>query len=104
MNAQEFVLEGLDTVVPVHRDRVRLLRGNDPKGYASRAVSANDEGGTPVCAHAPNLLERYREDPFSMRQEIERRVHRARNQEIHAFFARLLRCIGATLVRTGGDE
>ena len=107
MSAAEFVLGKNETLklnverktaVPVHRGNVRPLRLNVPKDRLAKAggvVPLEDEGDATITAHAPTLLELYREDPIAVRQEIERRVHRARNEEIRAFLARFFSAPGA---------
>ena len=62
------------------KDRIVNTGGALPLGGAGAAV---------ITAYQPALLELYRQDPVAVREQITRRAHRARNEDIRAFFARL---------------
>jgi hypothetical protein len=101
MSAQEFVLGKLemlkldaarDDTVRVRSGDVWLTRHNDPNDHimkASHAMPLNGTGLTLITACQPTLLELYRQNPAAVRKAVECQAHRARNEAIHAIFARL---------------
>jgi hypothetical protein len=103
MSAQEFVLGKSEMLkldvgdrakVGVHSGDVWLTQHNDPNDNivkTGHAMPLSGEGVTINMAYQPTLLELYRQDPIAVRKQIERQAHRARNEDIRAFFARLFR-------------
>jgi hypothetical protein len=101
MSARGFVL-GMNETPKLNAERgaavrvrcsdVRPTRHKDPKDGTLNigdAVGPGGGGAARITAHQPTLLELYRQDPVALCEQITRRVHRARNDDIRAFFARL---------------
>jgi hypothetical protein len=103
MNAREFALGMHETskLIAERGAAVRIRSGygsltqhNDPKDHilnAGDAMPLSGGGATMITACQPTLLELYRHDPVVLREQITRRAHRARNDDIGAFFARFFR-------------
>jgi hypothetical protein len=100
MSAQGFVL-GMNETLTLNAERgatvrvrsgdVWLTQHNDPKDHmlkTGHAVPLGGGGATLITAYQPTLLELYRQDPVAVREQITRSAHRARNEDIRAFFAR----------------
>ena len=71
-----------------------LTRHKDPKEPSLTTGDAMPLGGggaAMITACQPTLLELYRHDPVALREQITRRAHRARNEDIGAFFGRFFR-------------
>lgn len=78
----------------VHSSHVPLTRRQDQMDHnlnAGDTVPLNGGGAAMITAYQPTLLELYRQDPVALREQITRRAHRARNEDIGAFFARFFR-------------
>ena len=100
MSAQGFVL-GMDETSKLNAERGATLRvrsghgpqirHKDPKEHilvTGGAMPLGGGGAAMIAAHQPTLLDLYRQDPVALREQITRRAHHARNDEIGAFFAR----------------
>lgn len=59
-------------------------------GRCSNVIDARIPGSN-ATACQPTLLELHRQDPVDVREKIERRAHRARNEAIRAFIFRFFR-------------
>lgn len=77
--------------VHVRSGHVWLTQPSDPKDHMLKAgdvMPLSGAGATIITAYEPTLLDLYRQDPVAVREQITRSAHRARNEDIRAFFAR----------------
>jgi hypothetical protein len=100
MSAQGFILGMNETsklnaergaTVRVRSGHVPLTRRHDSKDHilnAGDAVPLGGGGAAMITTYQPTLLDLYRQDPVALREQITRRAHRTRNEDIGAFFAR----------------
>lgn len=103
MSSQEFVLGMNDTLklnaargatLRVRSDDVWLTRHSDSKDHilkTGNAIPLSGREATMITAYQPTLLELHRQDLVALREQITRWAHRARNEDIRAFFARFFR-------------
>jgi hypothetical protein len=92
MNETSTLNAGRGAAVRVRSGDVWLTRHNEPKDHilnTGGALPLGGAGAAVITAYQPALLELYRQDPVAVREQITRRAHRARNEDIRAFFARL---------------
>jgi hypothetical protein len=101
MSAQIFVLRNGETLklaaprgasVRVRSGDVWFTQDNDWQDYILRtnhALALRGEGFTIITAYEPTVLELHRQDPFVVREAVEREVNGARSEAICAFFTRL---------------
>jgi hypothetical protein len=80
-------------------DRLRVRAGDvwvtqhgDSRDYLLKAgdsMTLSGKGATLATAYKPTLLDLHREDPFAVRQQIEREARRLQARELRAFFRRI---------------